>query len=77
MDQLIEQGILEPVPHRAWETPIATPDKPNGSIGICVDYKCTLNQALQDHAYLVPFLSYILSIVATFLEVGLFPGLPG
>lgn len=59
LDQFIEQGVLEPVPHGAWEMPIVTPVKPNRSVCICVDYKCTLNWALQDHAYLVPIVSHI------------------
>lgn len=36
--------------------------KPNGDIRICVDYKCTLNKALQDHAY--PVISHMLATLA-------------
>lgn len=43
LDQLIEQGVLETVAHGVWETPFITSIKPNGSIRICGNYKCTLN----------------------------------
>ncbi|XP_015263543.1 PREDICTED: uncharacterized protein K02A2.6-like [Gekko japonicus] len=66
LDHLVAQGVLEPVAHAVWETPIVIPvkpnrDKPNGSVRICADYKCTLNRALQDHAYPVPVVSHVLA----------------
>ncbi|XP_039192295.1 uncharacterized protein K02A2.6-like, partial [Crotalus tigris] len=61
LDKLIQQGILEPVDSSPWETPIVTPLKANGDIRICADYKCTLNKALQQHAYPVPVVSHILA----------------
>lgn len=32
LDKLIAQGVLEPVDHAKWETPIVTPVKPDGSV---------------------------------------------
>ncbi|KAK9401763.1 hypothetical protein NXF25_010119 [Crotalus adamanteus] len=61
LDKLIQQGVLEPVDSSPWETPIVTPLKANGDIRICADYKCTLNKALQQHAYPVPVVSHILA----------------
>ncbi|XP_015280720.1 PREDICTED: uncharacterized protein K02A2.6-like [Gekko japonicus] len=61
LDKLIAQGVLEPVPHSRWETPIVTPVKPDGSIRICADYKCTINKALQQHSYPVPVISHVLA----------------
>ncbi|KAK9409967.1 hypothetical protein NXF25_001142 [Crotalus adamanteus] len=61
LDKLIQQGVLEPVDSSPWETPIVTPVKANGDIRICADYKCTLNKALQQHAYPVPVVSHILA----------------
>lgn len=60
LDKLLAQGILESVEHTKWEIPIVTPIKPDGSICICADYKCTLNQALQENAYPVPVLQHLL-----------------
>ncbi|XP_029140205.1 uncharacterized protein K02A2.6-like, partial [Protobothrops mucrosquamatus] len=61
LDKLLQQGILEPVDSSPWETPIVMPLKANGDIRICADYKCTLNKALQQHAYPVPVVSHILA----------------
>ncbi|XP_033014646.1 uncharacterized protein K02A2.6-like, partial [Lacerta agilis] len=60
LDKLIAQGVLEPVDHAKWETPIVTPVKPDGSVRICADYKCTINKALQQHAYPVPVVQHLL-----------------
>ncbi|XP_054832322.1 uncharacterized protein K02A2.6-like, partial [Eublepharis macularius] len=64
LDWLIEQGILEPVSHTKWETPIVTPLKPNGEVRICADYKCTINKALQQQAYPVLVVSHLLAATA-------------
>ena len=64
LDKLLAQGVLEPVSHAMWETPIVTPIKPDGSVRICADYKCTLNKALQQHAYPVPVVSHLLASLA-------------
>ncbi|XP_053239979.1 uncharacterized protein K02A2.6-like, partial [Podarcis raffonei] len=64
LDRLVKQGVLEPVPNAPWETPIVTPVKPNGSVRICADYKCTINKALTAHAYPVPVVSHVLATLA-------------
>lgn len=58
-DQLVAQGVLEPVSHACKETPIGTIKE-----HICADDKCTLNKALEQHAYLVPVLSHLLASFA-------------
>ncbi|XP_058024044.1 uncharacterized protein K02A2.6-like, partial [Ahaetulla prasina] len=60
LDKLVNQGILVPVDHTKWETPIVTPVKPDGSVRICADYKATLNKALQKSAYPVPVVQHLL-----------------
>ena len=64
LDRLVQQGVLEPVSHALWETPIVAPVKANGDVRICGDYKCTINKALQDHAYPVPVVSHVLATLA-------------
>lgn len=64
LDKLVEQGVLELVAHGQWETPIVTSIKPNGSVHICVDYKCTLNKALPAHECPVPIVSQVLATLA-------------
>ncbi|XP_060542427.1 uncharacterized protein K02A2.6-like [Pantherophis guttatus] len=60
LDKLIKQGVLVPVDHAKWETPIVTPVKPDGSVRICADYKCTINKALQQSTYPVPVVHHLL-----------------
>ncbi|XP_026533522.1 uncharacterized protein K02A2.6-like, partial [Notechis scutatus] len=60
IDKLVKQGVLQPIDHARWETPIVTPVKPDGSVRICGDYKATLNCALQQSAYPVPVVQHLL-----------------
>ncbi|KRX35128.1 Uncharacterized protein T05_12882, partial [Trichinella murrelli] len=64
LDKLVKQMVLEPVSHPVWATPIVTPTKPDGSVRICGDYKCTINKALLKHAYPVPAVSHLLTSLA-------------
>ncbi|XP_058045134.1 uncharacterized protein K02A2.6-like [Ahaetulla prasina] len=66
LDKLVNQGILVPVDHAKWETPIVTPVKPDGSVRICADYKATLNKALQKSAYPVPVVQHLLHSMGRF-----------
>lgn len=56
----IEQGVLKPVNHTKWEMSIVTPIKPDGSVRICMDYKCTLNKTLQQHTHPVLVAQHLL-----------------
>ncbi|XP_060543046.1 uncharacterized protein K02A2.6-like [Pantherophis guttatus] len=60
LDKLVAQGVLEPIDHARWETPIVTPIKPDGSVRLCGDYKSTLNKTLQQSAYPVPLVQHLL-----------------
>lgn len=60
LKKLVLQGVLEPVDHAHWETLIITPIKPDGSVRLFVDCKCTINRALQQHAYPVPIVQHLL-----------------
>ncbi|XP_013917976.1 PREDICTED: uncharacterized protein K02A2.6-like [Thamnophis sirtalis] len=60
LDKLLAQGILEPVDHSHWETPIVVPVKPNGLVRICADYKSTINLGLQANPYPVPIVQHLL-----------------
>ncbi|KRY49757.1 Uncharacterized protein T03_12337 [Trichinella britovi] len=61
LDRLVEQGILEPVQHTTWTTPIVPVIKNDGSIIICGDYKCTVNKALRKDLYQIPAVNDILA----------------
>ncbi|XP_032091803.1 uncharacterized protein K02A2.6-like, partial [Thamnophis elegans] len=60
LDKLVAQGILEPVDHSPWETPIVIAVKADGSIRICADYKSTINLGLQANPYPVPVVQHLL-----------------
>ncbi|XP_013916254.1 PREDICTED: uncharacterized protein K02A2.6-like [Thamnophis sirtalis] len=60
LDKLLAQGVLEPVDHSRWETPIVVPVKPDGSVQICADSKSTINFALQANPYPVPVVQHLL-----------------
>ncbi|KRX42049.1 Uncharacterized protein T05_6836, partial [Trichinella murrelli] len=45
----------------AWSTAIVTPVKPDGTVRICGDYKCTINKALRKHAYPIPAFNQLLA----------------
>ncbi|XP_060542399.1 uncharacterized protein K02A2.6-like [Pantherophis guttatus] len=64
LDKLIAQGVLEPIDHASWETPIVTPLKHDGSVRICADYRCTINKALAQSAYPVPVVQHLLHSLA-------------
>ncbi|XP_013913085.1 PREDICTED: LOW QUALITY PROTEIN: uncharacterized protein LOC106542012 [Thamnophis sirtalis] len=60
LDKLLAQGVIEPVDHSRWETPIVLPVKPDRSVQICADYKSTINLALQANPYPVPVVQHLL-----------------
>lgn len=54
LDHLVNEGILSTVEFSEWAAPIVSVLKPNGSVRICGDYKCTVNQASKLDNYPIP-----------------------
>ncbi|XP_064476854.1 uncharacterized protein K02A2.6-like [Ornithodoros turicata] len=54
LDKLVEQGILEPVRHSSWATPIVPVVKKNGAIRVCGDYKSSVNPVVRWETYPLP-----------------------
>ncbi|XP_064475711.1 uncharacterized protein K02A2.6-like [Ornithodoros turicata] len=54
LDKLVEQGILEPVRHSSWATPIVPVVKKNGAIRVCGDYKSSVNSVVRWETYPLP-----------------------
>lgn len=64
INQLVSRGVLEPVRHSAWASPVVVVPKPNGGIRLCCDYKRTLNPNLLRDVYPLPTIEDIFSTLA-------------
>ncbi|XP_063933135.1 uncharacterized protein K02A2.6-like isoform X2 [Zophobas morio] len=54
LQRLEEKGVISPIEHGDWGTPIVPVLKANGSIRICGDYKVTVNRHLREVKYPLP-----------------------
>ena len=48
------EGIIVPVDFSAWATPLVVVPKVDGTVRLCGDYKCTVNQAIHTDQYPIP-----------------------
>lgn len=54
LDRLQQEGIIQPVAHSDWATPIVPALKKNGDIRLCGDYRVTVNPVLKMDQYPLP-----------------------
>ena len=54
LDHMVEQGILAPVGHSKWATPVVVSIKKDGSVRLCGDYSVTVNPVVDVEAYPLP-----------------------
>lgn len=54
LDGMLRAGVVEPVTHSDWATPLVVVNKADGGLRICADYKVTLNKVLEIDRYPVP-----------------------
>lgn len=62
--RLCDLGIIYPVRHSDWASPIVVVNKPDGSIRMCVDCKVTINKFLKNDHYPLPRIDDILASLA-------------
>lgn len=61
LDKLVKFGILKPIKHSKFASPIVIVKKPNGSIRICVDCKRSINRYIETEHYPLPIIDDILA----------------
>ncbi|XP_026327853.1 uncharacterized protein K02A2.6-like [Hyposmocoma kahamanoa] len=61
IDRLVRLGIIEPVEHSEYASPIVPVLKKNGSVRLCADYSRTINKQLQVEKYPLPTTSELFS----------------
>ncbi|XP_024081037.1 uncharacterized protein K02A2.6-like [Cimex lectularius] len=61
LKRLVKEDILEPVDHSPWGTPIVPVLKPNGTIRVCGDYRCTVNPFLEETGNSLPRVDHLCS----------------
>ena len=54
LDRLQSEGIISPVEFTEWVAPVVPVVKQDGSVRICGDYKCTVNQVAKLDNYPIP-----------------------
>ncbi|XP_029947498.1 uncharacterized protein K02A2.6-like [Salarias fasciatus] len=54
IERLVNIGVMEPVPHSEWATPVVPVIKKDGSVRLCGDFKMTVNPALTVEQYPLP-----------------------
>lgn len=51
---MVKEGILKPVSHSEWASPLVIIPKKDGDVRICVDFRATVNQAIVTDQYPLP-----------------------
>ncbi|XP_063379687.1 uncharacterized protein K02A2.6-like [Cydia fagiglandana] len=61
---MLTAGVITPVDHSDWATPLVVAHKADGAIRLCADYKVTLNKVLMVDRYPVPRIDDLLSNIS-------------
>ena len=54
LDHLVKEGVIQPVTHSDWATPVVPVVKRDGSVRLCGDYKITVNKVAKFDSYPLP-----------------------
>nr|XP_014293452.1 uncharacterized protein K02A2.6-like [Halyomorpha halys] len=61
LDDLIANGIIYPVNHSDWGSPLVPIPKLNNNVRLAVDYKVAVNKQLQDAHYPIPRIEEVIN----------------
>lgn len=61
LERLMNRGIITPIDHSDWATPLVPIPKGDGSLRVCADYKITVNPILEDVNYPLPLIDELFS----------------
>ncbi|XP_028660385.2 uncharacterized protein K02A2.6-like [Erpetoichthys calabaricus] len=64
IDRLVKLGVLDPVSHSEWATPVVPVVKSDGSVRLCGDFKVTVNPVLIAEQYPLPVIEDIFAGLA-------------
>ncbi|XP_046383599.1 uncharacterized protein K02A2.6-like [Ischnura elegans] len=64
LEEMVTSGVLRPVRHSEWASPIVCVPKADGGVRICVDFKVTLNRVLVTDFYPLPKLDDVFGSLA-------------
>ena len=64
LDRLEAEGIIKPVSHAEWASPLVVVRKKNGDMRLCADFKVTINQHVDARQHPVPNPNDLLSRIA-------------
>ena len=64
IDRLVKEGIVVPVDHAKWASPIVIVRKKDGSIRLCADFKVTINKFIDPNQHPIPNPSDLLTSIA-------------
>lgn len=54
LNKMVADGIISPVKHSRWATPLTIVPKPDGSLRLCGDYRSTVNASCLADSYPLP-----------------------
>ena len=54
LNNLVRNGVIEPINYSEWASPVVIVPKPNDDIRLCADFKVTINKHLEVDSYPLP-----------------------
>ena len=72
--KLQQEGIISPVKHSHWASPIVPVMKKDNSVPICGDFKVTINQASPTECYPIPRVEELFSKLSGMVDPGFTKG---